>query len=58
MQSQAYIELSKENNKGDPQFKIGGHVKIQKYNKTFEKGYTTNWRKIDFVNKKVKNTVL
>ena len=41
----------------DPNFKVGGHVRISKYKNVFAKGYTPNWSEEVFVIKKVKNAV-
>ena len=38
-----YIDLNKENNKEDPKFKVGDHVRISKYKSIFAKGYVPNW---------------
>ena len=38
-------------------FKVGDHVRICKYKKSFAKGYTPNWSEEVFVIKKVKNAV-
>ena len=38
----AYIDSSKEVNDKEPQFKVGDHVRISKYNNIFAKGYTPN----------------
>ena len=38
----AYIDSSKEVNDKEPQFKVGDHVRISKYNNLFGKGYTPN----------------
>ena len=42
-----YINFNKENNKEDPKFKVGDHVK----------SYVPNWPEEDFVIKKAKNIV-
>ena len=52
-----YIAFNKENNKEDPKFKIGYHVRISNYKNIFTKGYVPNWSEEVFVIKKVKNTV-
>ena len=44
MQSQAHILiLIKKNDKEDPEFKVGDHVRIQKYKSIFTTGYVPNW---------------
>ena len=50
------MELLCSNDK-DPMFKVGDHVRICKYKKSFAKGYTPNWSEEVFVIKKVKNAV-
>ena len=52
-----YINTDKEINNKDPKFKFGDRVRISKYKKIFDKGYTPNWSEEKFVIKKVKNTV-
>ena len=52
-----YIDFNKENNKEDPKFKVGDHVRISKYKIFFAKGYVPNWSEEGFVIKIVKNTV-
>ena len=58
VKSSTYIDSSKENNKKDPNFKIGDIVKISKYKNIFGKGFTPNWSEGVFMITKVKNTVL
>ena len=48
VKSSGYTDLNKENNRQDPEFEFGGHVKISKYK---------NWSEEAFVIKEVKNTV-
>ena len=57
VKSSIYIDLNKANNKEDPKFKVGDHVRISKYNNIFAKGYIPNWSEKVFAIKKVKNTV-
>ena len=52
-----YIDFDKENNKEDPKFKVGDHLRISKYQNIFAKGFTPNWSEEVFVIKKVKSTV-
>ena len=52
-----YIDFNKKNNKDDPKFKVGDHVRITKYKNIFAKCYVPNWSEEDFVITKVKNTV-
>ena len=40
--SSTYINFGKGNNKKDPKFKAGDHVKISRYRNIFAKGYTSN----------------
>ena len=39
----------KRNNKEDPKFKVGGHLRISKYKSIFVKGYVPNWSEEVFV---------
>ena len=57
VKSSIYIDLNKANNKEDPKFKVGDHVRISKYKNIFGKGYVPNWSKEVFMIKKVKNIV-
>ena len=52
-----YINTNKEINNKDPNFKVGGHVRISKYKNIFDKGDMSNWSEEVFVIKKVENTV-
>ena len=52
--SSTYIGLNKENNKEDPKFEVGDHVRILKCKSIFAKGYSSNWSEGVFVIKKVK----
>ena len=57
MQSQAHILiLIKKNDKEDPEFKVGDHVRIQKYKSIFTTGYVPNWSEEVFENNKIKYT--
>ena len=38
-----YINIGKEINDKNPNFKVGDHVRISKYKNIFAKGYTLNW---------------
>ena len=58
VKSSTYIDCNKENNKKDPKFKVGDHVKISKYKIIFEKGYLPNLLEEVFVLKKDRYTVL
>ena len=49
-----YIDFNKENNKEDPRFKVGNHVRISNYKNTFLKDYVPNWSEEVFMIKKVK----
>ena len=53
----SYAEYNENLNKKDPQFKVGGHVRISKYKNIFAKAYTANWSEEVFVNSKIKNAV-
>ena len=54
--SSTYTEFDRQNNKKDPKFKVGDHVRISKYKNIFEKGYIPNWSEECFVIKKAKTT--
>ena len=56
--SRTYIDFDKKNNKEDPKFKVGPHVRISIYKNIFAKGYTPNWSEEVFMITKVKNAVL
>ena len=56
--SNTYINSSKEINNKDPRYKIGDIVRISKYKNIFAKGQVPNWSEEVSVIKKVKNTVL
>ena len=58
LKDNAYINIGREVNDKDLKFKVGDHVRISKYKNIFAKGYTANWSEINFVIKKIKNTVL
>ena len=57
VKSNTNIEFNNNNNKEDPKFKVGDHVRISKYKNTFANGYTPNWSEEVFMIKKVYNTV-
>ena len=40
VKSNSCIDFGVENNKGDPKFEVGDHVRILKYKNIFAKGYT------------------
>ena len=52
-----YIDFNKENNKDGPKFKIGGNVRILKYENIFSEGYVSNFSEEVFVIAKFKNIV-
>ena len=52
--SGTYIDFGIENNKKDPKFVIGDHVRISNYENIFAKGYTSSCSEEVFVIKKVK----
>ena len=53
-----YIDSGVKNNEKDPKFKVGDHVRISsKYKNIFPRGYVPNCSELDFVIKKVKNTM-
>ena len=55
VESSTYIDFDKENNKEDPKFKVGIHVKISRYKNIFTRGYTPNWFEEVFLIKKLKS---
>ena len=57
VKSSTYFDFNKENEKGDPKFEVGYHVKIWKYKNMFAKGYVPNWSEEVFVIKNVINTL-
>ena len=57
VKSSTYIDFNKENNKEDPTFEVGDHIRIQKHKNIFAKGIVPNGSDEFFVIKKVKNTV-
>ena len=57
VQNNTYINIGKEVNDKDPEFKVGDHVRISKYKNIFAKGYTPNWFDEIFVIKEIKITV-
>ena len=57
VESNTYINSSKEINNIDPKFEIGDIVRISTYKNIFVKGYSLNWSEELFVIKKVKNIV-
>ena len=52
-----YINIGKEFNDKDREFKVGDHVRILKYKNIFAKSYTPNWSEEIFVIKEIKITV-
>ena len=53
----SYAEYYEDFNKKDPEFKVGEHVRILKYENIFAKGYAPNWSEEVFVVSKIRNTV-
>ena len=53
----SYAEYNKYFNKKDPEFKVGGHVRISKQRNILAKGYAPNWPEEVFVVSGIKNTV-
>ena len=39
VKSRTYLASNKKNNKEDPKFEVGDHVRISKYKKTFQIGW-------------------
>ena len=52
-----YINIGKDVNDKDPNFRVGDHVRISKCKNIFAKDYTPNWSEEIFVIKEIKNTV-
>ena len=40
VKSNTHIDFNKENNKEEPKFEVGDHVRISKYKNIFAKSYT------------------
>ena len=57
VKSITYGHLNRENNKEDPKFEVGDHVRVSKYKIIFSKFNTPNWYEETFVIKSAKNTV-
>ena len=57
VKSSKYTDFNKRNNKEDPKFRVGDHVRISKYKNIFAKFYVPEWSEEVFVIAKVKNTV-
>ena len=57
VKSSTYIDFDKNNNKEDPKFEVGDHVKISKYKNIFAKGFVPNCSEEVFLITKVENTV-
>ena len=49
------LNTMKNQNKKDPKFKVGDHVRVSKYKNIFAKGYAPNWSEVIVINK-IKNT--
>ena len=47
--SSTYINFNKENNKKDPRFKVGDHMRTSKHKNIFAKDYFPNWSEEVFV---------
>ena len=43
MKSSTCIGFNNKNNKEDPKFEVGDHVKLSKYKNIFPKDYIPNW---------------
>ena len=57
VKSRKYIDFDKKNNKEDPKFKVGDHIRISRYNNIFAKVNVANLSEEVFVITKVKITV-
>ena len=49
------LNTMKNQNRKDPKFKVGDHVRVSKYKNIFAKGYAPNWSEVIVINK-IKNT--
>ena len=56
--SGTYIGFDKKNDKKNPKFKVGDHVRTSKYINIFAKGYKPNWSEEVFIITRAKNAVL
>ena len=54
VKSSTYIGSDKKNNKEDPKFKVGDHLRTSKHKNIFAKGFVANWSEEVFVIRKVK----
>ena len=54
LKANIYFDFNKENNKEDPKFEVGDHVRISKCQNIFAKCYNLNWSDEVFVIKKFK----
>ena len=43
IKSSTYIGFNEKNNKEEPKFEVGDHVRISKQKNIFAKGYVSNW---------------
>ena len=57
VKSSTDIDFVKKNKKEGPEFNVGNHVRILKYENVFAKGYVPIWFEEVFVIKKIKNIV-
>ena len=57
VKSSTYIDFDNNNNKEDPKFKVGDHVRISKYKNIFARGYVPNWSAEVLVITKVEDIV-
>ena len=57
VKSSTYTDFDKTDNKKEPKFKVGDHIRISKYKNIFAKGYVPNWSEEVFMITKVKNIV-
>ena len=54
LKANIYFDFNKENNKEDPKFEVGDHVRISKCQNIFAKCYNLSWSEEVFVIKKFK----
>ena len=57
VEDDSFAEYNEESNEKDPNFKVGDHVRISKFQNLFAKSYTPKWSEEIFIVEKIKNTV-
>ena len=54
VKSNSFVEYNEKSNKKNPNFKVGDHVRISKYQNIFAKRYDRNWSEEIFLVKRNK----